>query len=196
MNYPLNFSFKIIALASQIYAQDANGKELFYVKQKLFKLKENIEVYSDSTKQNREYLIKADRVIDFSPVFTLYDNNDQVLGSVKRNGKQSIWRANYEVNVGPNLKLKVQENNPWVKVADSIIESIPVISFFAGYFFHPKYDVFDANNQIVASLTKIPAFFEGKYTIQNNKLTEYDEYSQKIIALLMMVVITRERMRG
>ena len=44
MNYPLNLSFKLLALASQIYVRDANGNLIGYVKQKLLKLKEDINV--------------------------------------------------------------------------------------------------------------------------------------------------------
>jgi len=47
MNYPINFTFKLLALASQIYIRDASGNLLGYVKQKLFKLKEDINIYAD-----------------------------------------------------------------------------------------------------------------------------------------------------
>ena len=43
MQYPLELSFKIIALAPQIYVKDARGQELLYVRQKLLKLKEASE---------------------------------------------------------------------------------------------------------------------------------------------------------
>mgnify|MGYP000594785739 CR=1 FL=1 len=50
MNYPLNLSFKIVAIAPQIYVSDAQGGSVCFVKQKLFKLKEDIIVFSDSSK--------------------------------------------------------------------------------------------------------------------------------------------------
>ena len=39
MNYPLHLSFKILALARQLSMTDASGNRIFYVKQKVFKLK-------------------------------------------------------------------------------------------------------------------------------------------------------------
>ena len=39
MNYPLNLTFKIVALAPQLSITDTAGNLHFYVKQKLFKLK-------------------------------------------------------------------------------------------------------------------------------------------------------------
>jgi hypothetical protein len=47
MNYPLDLSFKLLALASQIYVRDSQGNLVFYVKQKMFKLKEAITVFGD-----------------------------------------------------------------------------------------------------------------------------------------------------
>lgn len=196
MQYPLDLRFKIAAIASQIYVTDASGNTVFYVKQKLFKLKENIEIYTDSTKTQKIYTVKADRIIDFSPEFTLYNAQDQALGSVKRFGRKSIWKSNYEVKVGPSVHLKVQELNPWAKVADSFFGEIPFVGMLSGYFFHPKYSVTDATtNQPVAELEKRPAFLEGLYRLDHQNST-YDESSQHIFAALMMVVVLRERMRG
>jgi uncharacterized protein YxjI len=66
MNYPIHFSFKILAIASQIYIRDSSGNLLAYVKQKLFKLKEDINVFGDEGQTQLLYNIKADRVLDFS----------------------------------------------------------------------------------------------------------------------------------
>ena len=66
MNYPLKLSFKLLAIASQIYIRDANGQLLGYVKQKLLKLKEDINVFADEQQTQHLYNIKADRVLDFS----------------------------------------------------------------------------------------------------------------------------------
>jgi len=45
MNYPLQFSFKIIALAPQITVTDSTGQVISYVRQKMFKLREQIEIH-------------------------------------------------------------------------------------------------------------------------------------------------------
>jgi hypothetical protein len=59
MNYPLDLSFKLLALASQIYIRDANGNLFGYVKQKLFKLKEDINIFADESQTRQLYNIKA-----------------------------------------------------------------------------------------------------------------------------------------
>ena len=69
MQYPLNLNFKLFAFAPQISVTDANGDLIFYVKQKRFKLKEEIIVYADVKKLQPLFYIKADRIIDFSAVY-------------------------------------------------------------------------------------------------------------------------------
>ena len=196
MQFPLNLRFKLAAISSQIYATDSAGNSVFYVKQKLFKLKENIELFTDSTKTQKLYTVKADRIIDFSPVFTLFDAQDQPIGSVKRMGRKSIWRATYQLSIGPSIQITVSETNPWVKVADSIFSELPIFGMVAGYVFHPKYAITDATtSQQISTLSKEPAFFEGIYSIGPLNAS-YDEKTQQVFAALMMVVVLRERMRG
>ena len=73
MNYPIDLSFKLLALASQIYVRDASGNLLGYVKQKMFKLKEDINVFADEGMTKHLFNIKADRVIDFSAKYNITD---------------------------------------------------------------------------------------------------------------------------
>jgi uncharacterized protein YxjI len=97
MNFPVDLTFKLLALASQIYVRDANGNLMGYVKQKLLKLKEDINVFADESQTAVIYNIKADRVLDFSARYTFRDGAGNVIGSIKRKGMRSIWKANYEI---------------------------------------------------------------------------------------------------
>lgn len=195
MQYPLSLKFKIAAIASQIYVNDANNQPIFYVKQKLFKLKENIEIYSDDTKSNKLYTVKSDRVIDFSPEFILQDVTGATVGSTKRFGRKSIWKSTYDITVGQQLQLRVTEANPWAKVMDTLLREVPILSFFSGYFFNPTYTISDSNNQSIGSLKKRPSFLESKYTIDQTSINLNDDQN-RVFAALMMVVVLRERFRG
>ena len=97
MNYPLTMTFKILAVAPQIFVRDANGTEIMYVKQKLFKLKEAINIFSDQSQSHQLYAIKADRIIDFSARYNFSDNQGLTLGAVKRRGMRSLWKASYDI---------------------------------------------------------------------------------------------------
>ncbi|NIN01857.1 MAG: hypothetical protein GTO24_28285, partial [candidate division Zixibacteria bacterium] len=86
MNYPLQLSFKIVALTPQLSVTDANGNLIFYVKQKLFKLKESVTIFADAQQAQPLYAINADRIIDFSGRYHFTDQNGIELGSIKRQG--------------------------------------------------------------------------------------------------------------
>ena len=168
MNYPLNLSFKIVAIAPQIFVNDAQGSPICYIKQKLFKFKEDIQVYSDPTKSRQIASIKANKIIDWSARYFFTDPQGNDIGSVGRQGMKSIWRARYDVfNPGDEAAdFKVQEENPWTKVFDGLIGGIPIIGAFSGYFFHPSYMATRADGTPVMRVQKQPAFFEGKFTIE------------------------------
>jgi len=47
ISFPVNFQFKISTFFNDFTATDGNGRIVVYVKQKLFKLKESILIYSN-----------------------------------------------------------------------------------------------------------------------------------------------------
>lgn len=194
MQYPLSMSFKILALAPQIKVNDATGAPVCYVKQKLFKLKEAVTVFSDESKQSTLCQIKADRIIDWSACYHFYDQSGESFGAVRRKGMRSIWKAHYEVlDENDNHISTIEEENPMSKVADSLLGEIPVLGAFSGYLFHPKYLLKSVDGQPRLRLTKQPAFFEGKYVLE--KLVEYDPVDElrALMAFLMMSLLERTR---
>lgn len=195
MNYPLELSFKLLAIASQIYIRDANGQLLGYVKQKLFKLKEDINIFADESQTQHLYNIKADRVIDFSAKYNFTDAAGNQLGSIKRQGMRSIWRANYEIHdQTSNGVMKINEENGWIKVVDSLVGEIPIVGMFTGYFFNPSYIISQIDGTPIARLQKQPAFFEGKFQLSLlTQLSEIDEVRVLLSALSMTLL---ERSRG
>lgn len=195
MNYPLDLSFKLLAIASQIYIRDADGQLLGYVKQKLFKLKEDINIFADESQTRHLYNIKADRVLDFSAKYNFTDAAGNHLGSIKRQGMRSIWRANYDIfDAASNPAMKINEENGWVKVFDALVGELPVVGMFTGYVFNPSYLVSRTDGTPIARLQKQPAFFEGKFQLSTlAQMSEGDEVRVLLSALSMTLL---ERRRG
>lgn len=195
MNYPIELSFKLLAIASQIYIRDANGQLLGYVKQKLFKLKEDINIFADESQTQHLYNVKADRVLDFSAKYNFTDSTGRFLGAIKRQGMRSIWKANYDIfDENSNQVMKINEENGWVKVVDSLIGELPVVGMFTGYFFNPSYIVSRADGTPIARLQKQPAFFEGKFLLSTlSQMSDQDEVRVLLGALTMTLL---ERSRG
>ncbi|MBN8460912.1 MAG: hypothetical protein J0M04_24035 [Verrucomicrobia bacterium] len=196
MIYPLNLTFKLLALASQATVSDAAGRTVLYTRQKLLKFKEHVEIWTDSTQATRLADIKANKIIDWSARYTSTDARGIEIGSVGRRGWRSIWRAHYEAfNPGDQTPdFSIREENPGAKVLDSLLGEIPVVGMFTGFFCHPKYLATRTDGTPAMRLTKQPAFFEGKFTIE--KLTNLSPREELNLLLSFFMLVMLERSRG
>lgn len=193
VNYPLNLSFKIVAIAPQISVTDATGNLVLYVKQKAFKLKEAVTVFADAGQTQPLFTINADRVIDFSATYHMAATNGFQVGTIKRQGMRSIWRSHYELYDGGQPTMTIREENGWIKVADALVNSLPIVGMFTGYFLNPTYLVTRSNGQPLMRLSKEPAFWEGRFRIDALAAMEPVEESRVVLGLLMMILLERSR---
>ena len=194
MEYPLHVSFKIATFGNRFSVTDNNGMMLFYVKQKMFKLKEAIKVFTDTTLTNQLYTINADRIIDFSARYNFTDMGGQNLGSIKRKGMRSLFRASYEILQGQNQSMTITEESVFVRIMDALFSSIPCIGMCAGYVFHPSYLIARLDGTEMMRVKKQPAMFEGKFKIE--KLVDMGEFEEAQILLSIMMMLLLERIRG
>lgn len=194
MNYPLQLTFKKLALARQFSVTDAAGQLVFYVKRKAFKLKEAVTVFADAAQARPLYTINADRVIDFSPRYNFADAQGRHVGSVKRQGMKSLWKARYELQAAAGGAMLIQEANPWTKVFDSLVGELPIVGIFTGYMFHPAYILSRPDGAALLRLEKQPAFFEGRFKIE--KLGLLSEAEEPAAVLGLMTVVMLEKYRG
>ncbi|MEM8640420.1 MAG: hypothetical protein AAGG51_16625 [Cyanobacteria bacterium P01_G01_bin.54] len=198
MQYPLNLTFKFFALSPQISVTDATDNFIFYVKQKSFRLKEVITVFHDQERQNPAFTIKADRIIDFSARYNFARPDGEPIGSFKRRGLRSLWRAHYDI-FGPDDPdtpiFTIREENPWVKVWDTLFSEIPIVGFFTGYVFNPVYLIQQPEQEpVFMRLEKIPAFLSRKFLIK--QLDKADDQTQSVMVLSFLMMLLLERSRG
>jgi uncharacterized protein YxjI len=194
LRFPLKLSFKVVALAPQVSVTDAGGNLVAYIKQKLFKLREEVTVFEDAGQTRAAFTMKADKIIDFSPRFTFADTLGHTVGSIKRQGRRSIWRAHYDVYEGEQVTMTIREESPWVKVWDSLVGGLPIIGLFSGYVFHPAYLVKSPDDRLLMKMTKQPAMWEGKFTVE--KYVELSPEEEKRALLSLMITVLMERERG
>ena len=195
MNYPLSLSFKLVALAPQIFVRDSSGNEVCYVKQKWLKLREAVTVFTSSAQDTVLCDIKANKIIDWSATYNFIDANGNEFGAVRRKGMRSLFKAHYQVVRGEEVHFEIHEENGWIKVLDSVFDAIPVIGSFTGYFFNPSYIATRPGGGSPAMrVKKQPAFWEGKFEIEKPG----DLGDQEELALLMsfMMMLLLERRRG
>lgn len=196
MNFPLTFRFKLIAITPQIYVTDAAGNSVFYVKQKMFRLREKIDVYRDSDANELCVKIEADRMIDWSAKYSFMKVDGTALGSVGRRGLRSLWSATYDVfgADSSHTEFVIHEQNPWAKVCDSLFGEIPVLGMLAGYVFQPKYVVErKSSGKAVMRLSKQRALLESRFVVESLEDTNDEEAHRITLSLLMMILLERKR---
>ncbi len=85
-------------LGAKFHIYDANQNLIGFCKQKAFKLKEDIRVYSDESCSQELVTILARNIIDFSACYDVIDPaSGTLLGSWKRKGWKSMFRDSWEV---------------------------------------------------------------------------------------------------
>ncbi len=194
MNFPLRIRFKILTLFTRIEVTDATGQLVCFVKKKAFKLKEHIEVYGDAEMTRLLLNIQADRIIDFSAVYAFTDAAGRRLGTVSRKGMRSIWRAHYLIaDEAGATQFEITEENPWIKVLDGFCEAIPVVNILTGYMLNPSYLVKRPDGELVFTVRKQPAIFEGVYQLDLVGQADDAAKARTLTSVIMMVLLERYR---
>ena len=195
LQYPLFLKFKITTLASDFTITDRNENSLAYVRQKMFRLKEDVVVFNNESKSQENFRIRANQWIDFNASYAITDSFGQNLGKIARKGMRSIWKATYNIfDQNDTQKYKVQEENAWVKVLDGMVGEIPIIGMFTGYFLNPSYIVHDNNGKEIYRLRKMPSFFGRKF--QLDQLNDIADEEETLVVLSLMMMVLLERAKG
>ncbi|MBS3751463.1 MAG: hypothetical protein KGY39_08175 [Anaerolineales bacterium] len=89
---------KIFSFANKFYVYNPKDEVVFFSHQKMFKLKEDIRVYSDEEKSQELLLIQARQVIDFAASYDVIDATTQVhVGIIRRKGFRSMVRDKWHL---------------------------------------------------------------------------------------------------
>lgn len=193
--FPLQLTFKITTFSNDFMAFDANGNTVAYVRQKMLKIFEEVQVYTDDSRSELNYTIRANKWLDFSATYTFTNKSGMEIGRIVRKGWASLWKSHYEIlDERQQQDLLVREENPWAKVFDSILGEIPGLGMLTGYMFHPSYIVTRPDGTQVVRLKKEPSFFGRKFSI--DKLAAFESGEEERILLGLMMLILLERQRG
>lgn len=193
--FPLRVRFRFFSWSPSFTVTDANDRVLLHVRQQLFRLREQVEVFADTGCQRKVAHIQADRIIDWSARYSFTESDGTPIGATGRQGMKSLWRAHYDVfNPGDQVPdFTIREANPMVKVIDNLVGQIPIVGLLTLYFFHPKYIATRADGTEVMSLTKQPAFLEGRFGIERLGQTTPRETLNLILSFLQLVLLERRR---
>lgn len=89
---------QVFALTGKLRFYNPQEQVVLYVEQKMFRLREDIRVYSDESKSQEILLIQARKIIDFNTAYDVIDSaSGQKLGTLRRRGWKSMTRDEWEV---------------------------------------------------------------------------------------------------
>jgi hypothetical protein len=107
-----------------------------------------------------------------------------------------LWRATYDIYQGTDqrneLLATITEENPWIKVLDTVTEVLPVLGPIVSLIANPTYLLKNAKGFNVYRIEKNVSFLERKFSIHREGRAEGHE-QLFIAAILMMIVLEKTR---
>ncbi len=91
------FSF----LGASFHVYDDEGGVVAFCRQKAFKLREDIRLYTDDTKSQELLTMKTRSIIDFGATYDIALPGGEIIGSLRRKGFSSLARDSWLI-FGPN----------------------------------------------------------------------------------------------
>lgn len=102
---------RVIGAAFHIY--NTEGTLEFYVKQKGFKLKEDIRVFTSEDMTDEVLIIKARNIVDFGATYDVFDTRtNEMVGSLRRKGLKSMFKDEWIILDANNTNIgTIKEDN-------------------------------------------------------------------------------------
>lgn len=104
---------QVFSLTGTFRVFSDTGEQLLYVRQKMFKIREDLRAYSDESQTQELLLIKARQIVDFSAAYDVFDSTtNEKVGVLRRRGWRSLARDEWEIlDARDNLIGKMQEDS-------------------------------------------------------------------------------------
>jgi len=133
---------QVLALTGILRIFNPQGQLALYCHQKMFKLKEDIRVYSDETKTRELLNIQSRQIFDFSAYYDVFDSQySSRVGGLRRKGFRSFVQDEWEL-------LDAHENVFGILKEDNLNQAL-LRRFLLGSLLPQNYDLL-LNNERVA----------------------------------------------
>lgn len=89
---------KVLTIGHKFFIENGSGMRIGFCKQKLFKLKEDIRIYTDESMSQELLLVKQQQILDWSGTFKVTDSmTGEDIGFVGRKALKSIFRDTWKL---------------------------------------------------------------------------------------------------
>ena len=134
----------------------SEGEPLFFVEQKRMKLKEDLRAYTDDTKSEEVFRIKAQQVWDPRARYDVTDAAGEPLGQLRKVFGKSLLRSSWEVyDASGTLIATARERNLLVALFRRLIGLVPFIGEFADWLPIPYHFDYFVDGKLVGGLERI-----------------------------------------
>jgi len=181
---------KVFDLVPQFFVTDHQGQMVGYCRQKLFKFKEEIILYTDRSRETELLRIKARQIIDFGATYDVKLPNGQSMGSLRRKGLKSTFvRDEYLVFDEHDTQIAtLQEDSTFKALIRRFVDS-------AAPFMPQKFHLTDASGKEIAIFRQHfnPLVFRMSVAV----LEDHDQLDDlMLIAIGILTVVIEGRQRG
>ncbi len=172
---------KLFGAAFHVY--DEQGSVVGYCKQKAFKLKEDIKLYTGEDMNDMLLSIQAQSIIDFSAAYTVVLPDGTALGSLRRKGlKSSFIRDEWTVFDTSNNEIAI------IRELGSITPIIRRYLDAIAFLFPQKYELTrTADSQVIAVLRNHFNIFISRLGVA---IVQEDESIDELLVLGAACLIT------
>lgn len=194
VTYPLTLTFKVLTISSYVRVVDATGQLVAYVKQRAFRLREDVTIFADEAQTQPLYHIKANQIIDIGATYSISTAQGRPLGAVRQHGMRTLWKATYDIldETGGPIGV-IHEEDAWVKVVDGLVGEIPLVGFVIQQWINPTYLIDGADGVTLLRLRKRPSMIERRFVVEQGAPLPPRLENLALPAVLMVVLLERSR---
>lgn len=166
--------FKIFGAAFHVY--DEHGSVIGYCKQKAFKLREDIRLYTGEDMSEELLTLKTQKIIDFGATYSVTLPDGTSLGSLRRKGMKSSFVRDEWIVFDPqgNEVAKVRETGSFAPIARRYID-------YATIFFPQRYELIRAND--TSTIANLRQHFNPFIFRMGVAIVEQDEHLDELLIL-------------
>ncbi len=176
---------KVLTLWNKYWIEDQQGNILGFSKMKMFKLKEDIRIYTDENMTQELFSIRQQQILDIWGTFAVVDNNNVNLGYIKRKALSSSFvRDEYEVYDAYNRLLGGIYEDTGRGLARKWVPGGGLI---------PEHMDMTLNGQKVATINQQFKIIGDIWELQCLAIPPYLDRRVLLACLLMMGMIERDR---
>ena len=118
---------KVLSLGNKYTIFNEENQPLFYVDRPVFKLKAHIGVYEDEARSRKVLTLFQDAILAVNLSFTVLDEREQPIASLKRQGWLSLLRRTWKIYDASGREIAQAHEDSWWKALARRIPYVEVV---------------------------------------------------------------------